>query len=72
MSLLIFGVFAVIVPAPIDYFMLFQLAAIAGIIWFVKRSIGDDHKLTSFEGIMVILAQVFAFILLIIEIAGIE
>jgi Ca2+/Na+ antiporter len=72
MSLLIFGVFAIIVPAPIDYFMLFQLAAIAGIIWFVKRSIGDDHKLTSFEGIMVILAQVFAFILLIIEIAGIE
>jgi Ca2+/Na+ antiporter len=69
MSLVVFGAFAVIIPAPIDYFMLFQLAAIAAIIWFVKRSIGDDHKLTSFEGIMIILAQSFAFILLIIEVA---
>jgi Ca2+/Na+ antiporter len=72
MSLLVFGAFAVIEPAPIDYFMLFQIAAIAGLIWFVKRSIGDDHKLTSFEGIMIILAQVFAFTLLIIEIAAID
>jgi Ca2+/Na+ antiporter len=67
MVLLIFGAFAIIVPAPIDYFMLFQIAAIAALIWFVKRSIGDDNRLTSFEGIMVIVAQAFAFILLIVE-----
>ena len=71
MVLLIFGAFAIIVPAPIDIFMLFQIAAIAAIIWFVKRSIGDDNRLTSFEGIMVIIAQMFAFILLIVEFGNI-
>ncbi len=71
MVLLIFGAFAIIVPAPIDIFMLFQIAAIAAIIWFVKRSIGDDNRLTSFEGIMVIIAQTFAFILLIVEFGNI-
>ena len=67
MTLLIFGLFASIVTAPIDSFMLFQLIALAGIIWFVKRSMTDDHRLTSFEGIMIILAQLFAFLLLIGE-----
>ena len=71
MVLLVFGAFAIIIPAPIDFFMLFQIAAIAAIIWFVKRSIGDDNRLTSFEGIMVILAQTFAFILLIVEFGNI-
>ncbi|MHA1124556.1 MAG: hypothetical protein ACTSO7_08130 [Candidatus Heimdallarchaeota archaeon] len=71
MVLLVFGAFAIIVPAPIDIFMLFQIAAIAAIIWFVKRSIGDDNRLTSFEGIMVIIAQTFAFILLIVEFGNI-
>ncbi|MHA1504387.1 MAG: hypothetical protein ACTSPT_04255, partial [Candidatus Heimdallarchaeota archaeon] len=71
MVLLVFGAFAIIVPAPIDIFMLFQFAAIAAIIWFVKRSIGDDNRLTSFEGIMVIIAQTFAFILLIVEFGNI-
>lgn len=67
MTLLVFGLFASIVTAPIDSFMLFQLIALAGIIWFVKRSMTDDHRLTSFEGIMIILAQLFAFLLLISE-----
>lgn len=67
MTLLIFPIFAIITPAPMDYFMLFQIAAIAGIIWFVKRSISDDNRLTSFEAIMIILAQTFGFILLILE-----
>jgi len=67
MTLLVFGAFAIIIPAPIDYFMLFQIATIAALIWFVKRSISDDHRLTSFEAIMIILAQTFGFILLITE-----
>ncbi|HUT80174.1 MAG TPA: sodium/calcium exchanger protein [Candidatus Bathyarchaeia archaeon] len=71
MTLLIFGLFAIIVPAPINDFMLFQLIALAGILWFVKRSITDDNRLTSFEGIMVILAQTFAFLLLILGLPGI-
>ncbi|MBN1329245.1 MAG: hypothetical protein JXA54_07205 [Candidatus Heimdallarchaeota archaeon] len=71
MTLLIFGLFALIVKAPINDFMLFQLIALAGILWFVKRSIADDNRLTSFEGIMVILAQTFAFMLLILGLPGI-
>ncbi len=71
MTLLIFGLFALIVPAPINDFMLFQLIALAGILWFVKRSITDDNRLSSFEGIMVILAQTFAFLLLILGLPGI-
>ncbi|MHA1212020.1 MAG: hypothetical protein ACTSSH_06130, partial [Candidatus Heimdallarchaeota archaeon] len=71
MSLLVFGAFAIIVAAPINDFMLFQIIALAGIIWFVKRSISDDHRLTAFEGIMIIVAQVFAFILLMLGLPGI-
>ncbi len=67
MTLLIFGIFAAIVTVPIDVFMLFQIIALAGIIWFVKRSLADDNRITAFEGIMVILAQTFAFLLLIGE-----
>ncbi|NHJ31577.1 MAG: hypothetical protein FK732_01825 [Asgard group archaeon] len=70
MTLLIFGIFASIVSAPIDGFMLFQIIALAGILWFVKRSMSDDHRITSFEGIMIILAQLFAFLLLVGEFTG--
>ena len=72
MTLLIFGAFAAIVPAPIDDFMLFQFIALAAIIWFVKRSISDDHRITSFEGIMIIIAQLFSFLLLIGELTSIS
>jgi len=72
MTLLIFGAFAAIVTVPIDAFMLFQIIALAGIIWFVKRSLSDDNRITSFEGIMVILAQTFAFLLLIGEFTGLQ
>ena len=57
MTLLIFGGFASIVKVSITDFMMFQIIALAGILWFVKRSISDDHKLTFFEGTMIILAQ---------------
>ncbi len=72
MTLLVFGAFAALVPAPIDDFMLFQLIALALIIWFVKRSISDDHRITSFEGIMIIMAQSFSFLLLIGELTNIS
>jgi len=72
MTLLVFGAFAALVPAPIDDFMLFQLIALALIIWFVKRSISDDHRITSFEGIMIIIAQSFSFLLLIGELTNIS
>ncbi|NHJ06310.1 MAG: hypothetical protein EAX90_15900 [Candidatus Heimdallarchaeota archaeon] len=72
MTLLIFGTFAAIVYAPINDFMLFQIIAIAGILWFVKRSIADDHRISSFEGIMIIIAQLFSFLLLIGELTGLN
>jgi Ca2+/Na+ antiporter len=72
MTLLVFGAFAAIVKAPIDGFMLFQIIALAGIIWFVKRSISDDRRLTSFEGIMIIIAQLFSFLLLLGELTGLK
>ena len=72
MTLLIFGAFAAIVRAPINDFMLFQIIALAGIIWFVKKSISDDNRITAFEGIMIILAQLFAFLLLIGELTGLH
>ncbi|NHJ40075.1 MAG: hypothetical protein FK731_08585 [Asgard group archaeon] len=72
MTLLVFGAFAAIVKAPIDGFMLFQIIALAGIIWFVKRSISDDRQLTSFEGIMIIIAQLFSFLLLLGELTGLK
>ncbi len=72
MTLLVFGAFASIVKAPITDFMMFQMIALAGIIWFVKRSISDDHRLTFFEGIMIILAQLFSFLLLIGELTGLN
>ncbi|MBD3192089.1 MAG: hypothetical protein GF308_15695 [Candidatus Heimdallarchaeota archaeon] len=70
MTLLIFGAFATIVRAPINDFMIFQLIALAGILWFIKRAITDDGKISIFEGIMILLAQTFSFLLLIGELTG--
>lgn len=70
MTLLIFGAFATIVRAPINDFMIFQLIALAGILWFIKRAITDDAKISVFEGIMILLAQTFSFLLLIGELTG--
>ncbi|NHJ83879.1 MAG: hypothetical protein FK734_00370 [Asgard group archaeon] len=72
MTLLVFGAFASIVKAPINDFMLFQIIALAGILWFVKRSISDDRRITSFEGIMIIIAQLFSFLLLLGELTGLK
>jgi len=72
MTLLIFGIFGSITPAPINDFMLFQIIAIAGIVWFVKRSIVDDNRITTYEGIMVIIAQLFSFLVLLGELTGLK
>jgi Ca2+/H+ antiporter len=71
MTLLVFGAFACIVRAPINDFILFQIIAIAGIIWFIKRGFTDDMRISVFEGIMIIIAQLFSFLLLVGELTGI-
>lgn len=63
--LLVMGGIGMIVPIPMDRYVLFQVVVIAGSLWFLKRAITDDHKLDFFEGAMIILLQAYVFILLI-------
>ena len=66
-ALLIFGILGVIVTIQLHQFILLQLAAIAGALWFVKRCI-QDGKFDTFEGFMIILLQVLVFVILFVEI----
>ena len=63
--LLIMGGIGIFVPIPLDRYVLFQIMVIAGSLWFLKQAITDDHKLDFFEGAMIILLQMYVFILLI-------
>lgn len=67
-ALLIFGFLGVITVVTLHPFILLQLSAIAGVLWFVKRCI-QDGKFDTFEGIMIILVQVIVFIILFENIA---
>ncbi len=62
--LLILGGVGIFYPIPIDRYGAFQLASVALIMWFIKRSILDDGKLDAFEGLMILLIQVIGFTLL--------
>jgi cation:H+ antiporter len=63
--LLVMGGIGMFVLIPLDRYVLFQIIVIAGSLWFLKRAITDDHKLDLFEGAMIVLLQVYVFILLI-------
>ncbi|MHA1664979.1 MAG: hypothetical protein ACTSVW_04025 [Candidatus Njordarchaeales archaeon] len=63
--LLILGVVGTIILIPLDEYVLFQLLITALCMWFLKRSIVDDGKLDNFEGIMLIIVQIFVFVLLL-------
>lgn len=63
--LLVMGGIGMIVLIPLDRYVLFQIVVIAGSLWFLKRAITDDHKLDFFEGAMIILLQIYVFVLLI-------
>ena len=63
--LLILGVVGTIILIPLDEYVLFQLLITALCMWFLKRSIVDDGKLDNFEGTMLIIVQIFVFILLL-------
>ncbi|NPD87538.1 MAG: hypothetical protein HGN29_02375 [Asgard group archaeon] len=67
-SLLIFGILGIFVSITLHPFILLQIAAIAGSLWFVKRCI-QDKKFDTFEGIMIILLQVLVFVILFEDIA---
>ena len=63
--LLVAGGIGVFAPIPLDRYVLFQIVVIAGSLWFLKRAIADDHRLDTFEGMMIILLQTYVFVLLI-------
>jgi len=63
--LLVMGGIGIFVPIPMNRYVLFQIVVIAGSLWFLKQAITDDHKLDTFEGVMIILLQAYVFSLLI-------
>ncbi|MHA1865865.1 MAG: sodium:calcium antiporter [Candidatus Heimdallarchaeaceae archaeon] len=70
-SLLIFGVLGMIISITLHPFIVLQLAAIAGVLWFVKRCI-HDGKFDTFEAVMIILIQVLIFVILFEDISIFE
>jgi cation:H+ antiporter len=64
--LLVAGGIGTFVLIPLDRYVLFQIIVIAGSLWFLKRAITDDHRLDTFEGLMIILLQAYVFTLLIL------
>ncbi|MFX1368081.1 MAG: sodium:calcium antiporter [Promethearchaeota archaeon] len=63
--LLVMGGIGIVVPIPMNRYVMFQIIVIAGSLWFLKQAITDDHKLDTFEGLMIILLQAYVFSLLI-------
>lgn len=63
--LLVMGGIGILAPIPMNRYVLFQIVVIAGSLWFLKRAITDDHKLDTFEGMMIVLLQLYVFTLLI-------
>jgi Ca2+/Na+ antiporter len=63
--LLITGVVAFFLPLPLDAAVLLQFATAAGSLWFLKRAMTDDHKVDIFEGAMILLMQIFVFIIVL-------
>ena len=64
--LLVAGGIGTFVLIPLDRYVLFQIVVIAGSLWFLKRAITGDHRLDTFEGLMIILLQAYVFTLLIL------
>ena len=63
--LLLIGIIGTLVSIVLDEFILFELVAGALLIWMMKTSITDDKELSLYEGMMIIITQIFAFMILI-------
>jgi cation:H+ antiporter len=63
--LLIVGGVSIFLPLPLDAAVLLQFVTAAGSLWFLKRAMTDDHKVDIFEGAMILLMQVFVFIIVL-------
>jgi len=58
--LVVVGIVGALVSIVLDEFIVFELLAGAALIWMVKSSITDDRKLDMYEGVMIIITQIFA------------
>ena len=63
--LLIVGIVSIFLPLPLDAEVLLQFATAAGSLWFLKRAMTDDRKVDIFEGAMILLMQIFVFIIVL-------
>ncbi|UJG41810.1 MAG: QVPTGV class sortase B protein-sorting domain-containing protein [Candidatus Heimdallarchaeum aukensis] len=70
-ALLIFGILGMIISITLHPFIVLQLTAIAGVLWFVKRCI-HDGKFDTFEAVMIILIQILIFVILFEDISIFE
>jgi cation:H+ antiporter len=61
--MLIFPMLAIIVPVPLDGYVIYQFLAIAATLWIVKKSIVDDHALTLDEGLSILLINTLGILL---------
>ncbi|MCS7363984.1 MAG: hypothetical protein NDF54_00905 [archaeon GB-1867-035] len=62
--LIVLGFIALIIPVPLDGYVMFQLVSVAASLWMVKKTILDDEKLTLDEGIFILILQILLFIML--------
>ncbi|MFX0088399.1 MAG: sodium:calcium antiporter [Candidatus Hodarchaeota archaeon] len=63
--LMVLGVVGIVVPIPLDAFVLFQLIVTGWVLYYVKRAILDDECLDAFEGFIILVFQILAFSLLL-------
>ena len=62
--LVVFAFISLLIPVPLDGYVIFQLISAAGVLWIIKKSIIDDSQLTADEGIFIILLQLLLFVML--------
>lgn len=62
--LIVLGFITLIVPVPLDGYVMFQLVSVAASLWMVKKAILDDGKLTLDEGVFILILQILLFIML--------
>jgi cation:H+ antiporter len=66
--LLIVGSISIFLPLPLTAAVLLQFVTAAGSLWFLKRAMTDDHKVDIFEGAMILLMQMFVFVIVLVPI----
>ena len=62
--LLFIGIIGTLVSIFLNEFILFELVSGALLIWMMKTSIADDKELNLYEGVTIVVTQIFAFAIL--------